>query len=110
PVTQVDANNKRITLADGSSLDYDRMLIATGATPFKPPIPGIDLPGVHNCWTMADARAIVEGAKPDTSVVLVGAGFIGCIILEALVMRRVRLTVVEKAPHRGQFALPNQPC
>ncbi|MES9939825.1 MAG: FAD-dependent oxidoreductase [Candidatus Thiodiazotropha sp. 6PLUC2] len=98
PVTQVDANNKRITLADGSSLDYDRLLIATGATPFKPPIPGIDLPGVHNCWTMADARAIVEGAKPDTSVVLVGAGFIGCIILEALVMRRVRLTVVEKAP------------
>lgn len=98
PVNQVDADNKRITLADGSGLEYDRLLIATGATPFKPPIPGIDLPGVHNCWTMADARAIVEGAKPDASVVLIGAGFIGCIILEALVMRRVRLTVVEKAP------------
>jgi NADPH-dependent 2,4-dienoyl-CoA reductase/sulfur reductase-like enzyme len=97
PVTQIDPRNKRVTLANGTELGYDRLLIATGATPIKPPIAGIDLPGVHNCWTMADARAIVQGAKPDTSVVLIGAGFIGCIILEALVMRRVRLTVVEKA-------------
>ena len=98
PVIRIDADNKQVILADGSVLGYDRLLLAAGATPFKPPIPGIDLPGVHNCWTMADARAIVLGAKPGTPVVLIGAGFIGCIILEALVTRQVRLTVVEKAP------------
>ncbi|MEJ2622696.1 MAG: FAD-dependent oxidoreductase [Candidatus Thiodiazotropha sp.] len=98
PVERVDPHSKQVVLANGSALDYDRLLIATGATPIKPPIPGIDLPGVHNCWTMADTRAIVERAKPGSSVVLVGAGFIGCIILEALVMREVNLTVVEKAP------------
>ncbi|MCG8487887.1 MAG: FAD-dependent oxidoreductase [Chromatiales bacterium] len=98
PVSRVDPQNRRVVLENGSELEYDRLMIATGATPLKPPIPGIDLPGVHNCWTMADTRAIVERAQPGSSVVLIGAGFIGCIILEALVMRKVNLTVVEKAP------------
>ncbi|MEW8050392.1 MAG: NAD(P)/FAD-dependent oxidoreductase, partial [Candidatus Thiodiazotropha sp.] len=95
-VTQVHPEQQRVTLADGSSLEYDRLLIATGATPLKPPIPGIDLDGIHNCWTLEDARAIVARAKPGSPVVLIGAGFIGCIILEALVERDVKLTVVEK--------------
>ncbi|MBV2092589.1 MAG: FAD-dependent oxidoreductase [Candidatus Thiodiazotropha sp. (ex Ctena orbiculata)] len=98
PVKRVDPQSRRVVLESGSEVEYDRLLIATGATPLKPPIPGIDLPGVHNCWTMADTRAIVERARPGSSVVLIGAGFIGCIILEALVMRQVKLTVVEKAP------------
>ncbi|MES9821336.1 MAG: FAD-dependent oxidoreductase [Candidatus Thiodiazotropha sp.] len=95
-VTQVHPEQHRVTLADGSSLEYDRLLIATGATPLKPPIPGIDLDGIHNCWTLEDARAIVARAKRGSPVVLIGAGFIGCIILEALVERDVKLTVVEK--------------
>ncbi|MES9970889.1 MAG: FAD-dependent oxidoreductase [Candidatus Thiodiazotropha sp.] len=95
-VTQVDPQQHRVTLSDGSSLEYDRLLIATGATPLKPPIPGIDLDGIHNCWTLADARAIVARAKAGSPVVLIGAGFIGCIILESLVERDVKLTVVEK--------------
>ncbi|MEW8702063.1 MAG: FAD-dependent oxidoreductase [Candidatus Thiodiazotropha sp.] len=95
-VTRVDPQQRSVTLADGNSLNYDRLLIASGATPLKPPIPGIDLDGVHNCWTLEDARAIVERAKPGSPVVLIGAGFIGCIILESLVERDVKLTVVEK--------------
>ncbi|MBT7713682.1 MAG: NAD(P)/FAD-dependent oxidoreductase [Deltaproteobacteria bacterium] len=95
-VTSVNTANKTVSLANNQSLDYDRLLIATGSTPIQAPIPGIDLPGIHNCWTLADARAIIEHAKPDTSVVLVGAGFIGCIILEALVKRGVHLTVIER--------------
>jgi len=95
-VTSVNPQDKTITLAQGDTLAYDRLLIATGASPIKLPIPGIDLPGVHNCWTLADARAIAACATPGASVVLVGAGFIGCIILEALVERGVQLTVVER--------------
>ena len=43
-------------IAGGSSLPYDRLLIATGVTPNRPPIPGIDLPNVLACWTLDDAR------------------------------------------------------
>jgi NAD(P)H-nitrite reductase large subunit len=95
-VIQVNPEHHSVTLSDGKTLTYDRLLIATGATPLKPPIPGIDLDGIHNCWTLEDARAIVARARPGSPVVLIGAGFIGCIILEALVEREVKLTVVEK--------------
>ncbi len=94
--TRIDPQQQTLQLAGGDTLKYDRCLIATGATPVKPPIPGIDLPGVHNCWTLDDARAIVERARPGAPVVLIGAGFIGCIILESLVNRNVTLSVVEK--------------
>ena len=86
-----------LTLAAGDRLSYDRLLIATGAQPVQPPVPGIDLPGVVNCWTLADARAIAGQAAPGARVVLMGAGFIGCIVLEALAARGVRLSVVEMA-------------
>jgi len=61
----------------------------------QPPVPGITSPGVHTCWTLPDARAIAARAQPGARVVQVGAGFIGCIIMEALAARGVELTVVE---------------
>ena len=94
-VDSVDAGARRVTLAGGAARAYDRLLIATGSTAVKPPIEGIDLAGVHNCWTLADARSIIARAQPGSDVVLMGAGFIGCIILEALAARKVKLTVVE---------------
>lgn len=94
-VSSVDTAGKKLALADGSSMSYDRLLIATGATPVKPPIGGIDMEAVYNCWTLADAHKIIDKAAPGSSVVLMGAGFIGCIILEALAARKVNLIVVE---------------
>ncbi len=94
-VDKVDPDSKQIVLADGSTRAYDKLLIATGSKPVSPPIPGLDLPQVHSCWTLEDARNIIKLAQPGASVVLIGAGFIGCIILEALVKRGVMLTVVE---------------
>jgi NADPH-dependent 2,4-dienoyl-CoA reductase/sulfur reductase-like enzyme len=61
----------------------------------RPPIPGVDLPEVQTCWTLEDARAIAAHAKPGARVLQLGAGFIGCIIMEALAKRGVELTVVE---------------
>ena len=95
-VTSVNPKQKSITLAGGDTLNYDRLLIATGASPIQLPIPGIDLTGIHPCWCLDDARAIAARATAGASVVLIGAGFIGCIIMEALVERGVRLTVVER--------------
>lgn len=92
---QVDPQKGAVTLQDGQTLDFDKLLVATGATPVTPPVPGLDLEGVHHCWTLEDARAIAARAKPGSNVVLMGAGFIGCIIMESLVERGVNLTVVE---------------
>lgn len=93
--TAVDTQARTVTLDDGSTLAFDRLLIATGSSPATPPIPGIKGPAVHSCWTLADAREIMKLAKPGARVLQMGAGFIGCIIMEALANRGVQLSVVE---------------
>ena len=94
-VTRVDASGKTVHLDNGQSMAFDKLLIATGSHPVRPPIAGMDLPGVHPCWTLQDARAIQALAKPGARVLQMGAGFIGCIIMEALAARGVKLSVVE---------------
>jgi len=91
----IDSNAKLVSLAGGDTVAYDKLLLATGATATKPPIPGIDLDAVYNCWSLADAHKIIDKAKPGSNVILMGAGFIGCIILESLAARNVNLTVIE---------------
>jgi NAD(P)H-nitrite reductase large subunit len=91
----LDAAARTVKLESGETLAYDRLLIATGSSPATPPIPGIDGPGVRACWTLADARAIMAQATPGARVLQMGAGFIGCIIMEALAARGVKLSVVE---------------
>jgi NAD(P)H-nitrite reductase large subunit len=94
-VSSIDAGAHRVILDDGSTRDYDKLLIATGSTPFTPPIPGRENPRVSSCWTLEDARKIIQLAAAGSNVVLIGAGFIGCIVLESLVKRGVNLTVIE---------------
>jgi NADPH-dependent 2,4-dienoyl-CoA reductase/sulfur reductase-like enzyme len=94
-VESVQAATKTIALRGGDTLTYDTLLVATGSHPVSPPIPGIQSEGVHTCWTLADARAIAERAKPGARVLQLGAGFIGCIIMESLASRGVKLSVVE---------------
>ena len=91
----VDIAIKSVALNTGKHLSYDRLLIATGSRPARPPIPGIDSAGVHPCWTLDDARKIMALARPGARVLQMGAGFIGCIIMEALKQRGVQLSVVE---------------
>lgn len=94
-VTSIDPAKQQLTLQSGQQKNYDRLLICTGSKPLSPPIEGIDLEGVHTCWTLEDARWIIKRADPGKKVLLMGAGFIGSIILEALAERKVDLTVVE---------------
>ena len=109
-VASVDGTAHQVTLEDGTAIAYDRLLIATGSSPALPPLPGIDGPNVATCWTLADARVIHERAQPGSHVALIGAGFIGSIILEALGLRGVKLSVIEQGdrmvprmmgPHAG---------
>jgi len=97
-IRQVSPTDSYITLDDGSRLKYDRLLLATGSHPLVPPIPGIDKEGVFPCWELEHAREIIKRAKTGAKVVLIGAGFIGCIILEALALRKLELAVIEMGP------------
>jgi len=88
---EIDRATKRVRvldLASGSEEDlpYDRLVIATGSIPNKPPIPGIDLPGVTSVSNLHSAIAVkdrISGGKVNRAVI-VGAGAIGCEMAEAL--------------------------
>ncbi|MEJ2575931.1 MAG: FAD-dependent oxidoreductase [Gammaproteobacteria bacterium] len=101
-VEGVDTTRRLLRLGDGSELGYDRLLIATGSSPVRPPISGLDLPGVLSCWTLEDAREIHRRAVAGSRVALIGAGFIGSIVLEAMAIRGCSLTVIE----RGERLVP----
>src|SRR6516225_3153440 len=90
-----------VELDDGSTLAYDRLLVATGSSPTRPPIPGTDVEGCVACWTLEDARAIAAKLKPGNKVVMMGAGFVAGVIMKPLVESSVRLSVI--AGRQGQI-------
>ncbi|MBM4000491.1 MAG: NAD(P)/FAD-dependent oxidoreductase [Planctomycetes bacterium] len=100
-VAAIDAAGKSVTLDDGNRIAFDQLLIATGSSPIIPSIPGADLPGVQPMWTLDHARRAIDllAKIQEPRVVLIGAGFIGFIILNALRKRGCRLTVIERESH-----------
>ena len=95
----VDAKAKNVTFANGEVVSYDKLVIATGATPFVPNVAGATLPGVFTVRTPDDAiglRAYVDENKCRSAVV-VGAGFIGLEIAENLLAMGLKVTVVDMA-------------
>jgi NADPH-dependent 2,4-dienoyl-CoA reductase/sulfur reductase-like enzyme/protein-tyrosine-phosphatase len=95
------AKQVRVTDATGADhqLGYDQLVIATGAVPVRPPIDGLDLPRVHVLHTMGDTftlhQALTSGAR---SAIIVGGGYIGLEMAEALTSRGLAVTLVELAP------------
>jgi NAD(P)H-nitrite reductase large subunit len=98
-VTKVDPKAKLVTLDDGKALPYDKLLLATGSRTVPPPLEGLDQEGISPCWTLAQARAIKSSLGEGKHVVLIGAGFIGSIILDAIGSQPLTLTVVEADTH-----------
>lgn len=99
--THAGPNGGKVDLDDGSTLDYDRLLVATGSSPTLPPIPGTELDGCVTCWTLEDARVIAAKLKPGTRVVMMGAGFVAGVIMKSLVESGVHLSVL--AGRQGQI-------
>ncbi len=95
---RLDTGTRTVTLDDGATVEYDDCLIATGSRAAKPSIPGANGPAVHCFWTLDEARAVIAGVTPGSRVVMVGAGFIAFTILNAILSRGAKLTVVEVAP------------
>ncbi len=103
-VTQIDPINKQVTVANletGESMveSYDKLVLATGSSPLVPSLPGLDDPDVMTLWTIPDMDKIK--AKVDAGIkhaVVVGGGFIGLEVVENLVERGVKVTLVEMLP------------
>lgn len=93
-VTALSVATKTLTLSDGSTLGYGALLLATGASPVQPSIPGAELGHVHTLRTLADSRAIIAQSATAKSAVVIGAGFIGLEVAAALRTRGVEVTVV----------------
>jgi 3-phenylpropionate/trans-cinnamate dioxygenase ferredoxin reductase subunit len=94
---RVDVAGRSVELAEGERIAFDSLLIATGCRNRKFPLPGLDLPGVHDLRRLPDSDAIKAAAVPGARAVLVGMGFIGAEVAASLRSRGVDVTVVEFA-------------
>ncbi|MFM9372512.1 FAD-dependent oxidoreductase [Streptomyces sp. Da 82-17] len=102
-VTEIDVRGRRVRARDLDSdaeswTAYDKLVIATGARPVRPDLPGIDAPGVHGVQTLEDGQALLDTLRHTRGdrAVVVGAGYIGVEMAEALVNRGYRVTVVNR--------------
>jgi NADPH-dependent 2,4-dienoyl-CoA reductase/sulfur reductase-like enzyme/nitrite reductase/ring-hydroxylating ferredoxin subunit len=97
-VTDIDTRGRAVALGDGARIDYDRLLLATGAEPVR--LPGMDAPRVHTLRNFADCQRIIAQAKTARRAVVVGASFIGLEVAASLRTRGIEIHVVapEKRP------------
>jgi NAD(P)H-nitrite reductase large subunit len=95
---KLDTTANTCTLDDGTTVEYDDCLIATGSSAVKAPVPGAERPGVHSFWTLEQCRRLIADIRPGSHVVMVGAGFIAFTILNSILALGARLTIVEIAP------------
>jgi NADPH-dependent 2,4-dienoyl-CoA reductase/sulfur reductase-like enzyme/nitrite reductase/ring-hydroxylating ferredoxin subunit len=93
-VTSIDVRGRNVVLANGGSLAFDRLLLATGAEPVRLKIPGADQPHVHTLRTLADSRAIIAAADGAKRALVIGASFIGLEAAASLRARNLEVHVV----------------
>jgi 3-phenylpropionate/trans-cinnamate dioxygenase ferredoxin reductase subunit len=91
----VDAVEHRVALADGRVLSYDRLLLATGAVPRRPPIAGIER--AHTLRTLADADTLLAAFAGGGTVAVIGAGWIGCEVAAAARSHAAEVVLIEHA-------------
>lgn len=103
-VVKIDRARRLVIADDGTVAHYDRLLIATGSTPFMPPMPGSTLKGVIGYRDIADTQLMIHSAKTQTHAVIIGGGLLGLEAANGLKMRGMNVTVV----HIGKWLLERQ--
>lgn len=103
-VTKILPEKKQIVVLDLKTqeeftVDYDKLVIATGASPIIPPIKNVNLKNVFTLRTMEDGINIKEIALRSKHATIVGGGYIGIELLEAFVKHKLKVTMIEFAPH-----------
>lgn len=104
-VTAVNAAAHTLSLPDGTTVGYDKLLLATGSASRRPPIPGSGAAGVHYLRTIDDAATLSAALNPGATLAIVGAGWIGMEVAAGARGRDVNVTVVEAAHLPLQAAL-----
>ncbi len=104
PAVELDPAGQRLGLASGETLAYDRLLLATGAEAFRPPIPGADLAGVFTLRSAADVERIRTRAEEANAALVIGGGWLGLEAARALRSHGLSVTVLERSP----WLLPRQ--
>jgi apoptosis-inducing factor 3 len=97
-VKEINPQKHEVTLGDGRSIPFDKLLLATGAEPIRLDIPGADQAHVHLLRSLSDSRAIIAKAKTARRAVVIGASFIGLEVAAALRAREIEVHAV--APER----------
>lgn len=96
--TAIETFAHRVTLDDGNTLDYSALVLATGSSSRRPPIPGADAQGVHFLRTIEESDALLEALTAGSRLAVVGGGWIGLEVAASARQRGVEVTVVESAP------------
>ena len=94
---KIDPEKKNVALSDGSTIGYDKLLVATGSSPLVPPAEGLDTVPYHTFMTMDSALALEKELSPEKRVLVVGAGLIGLKCVEGILDRVGSVTVVDLA-------------
>lgn len=97
-VSAIDTGRKELSLASGSVVKWDKLIIATGSYNFVPPIAGVDGDGVYSIRSLDDARKVASAAKKSRSAVVVGGGVLGLETAWEFVKYKLNVTVVEAMP------------
>ena len=106
PVAHVHLRDKRVALQSGRSLEYGKLLVATGAAPRSLAIPGHELAGVHVLRTFEDAAGLSSAVSEARNVVVVGGGFIGLETAASVRGRGIKVTVLERCPRLMSRGVP----
>src|SRR6266536_910367 len=94
PALAIKPDVQEVMLADGETVGYQRLLLATGGRPRALGVPGESMPGIYQLRTLAEAERLKEAAGASTSVVVIGAGFIGLEVAASLAERGLTVTVL----------------
>jgi nitrite reductase (NADH) large subunit len=96
--TAIDRAARTVALADGTSLPYDKLLLATGSKPLAPPVPGLAFPNVRAFRDIADAQAMIAAASAGGRAVVIGGGLLGLEAAWGLKRRGMAVALVHLMP------------
>lgn len=94
-VVRIDTAQKEVELESGQKIEYDKLIIATGARSNVPPIKGVDLPGVYSLRSLDDALKLKEAMKTAARAVVIGGGVLGLEAVEEMINSGIKVAVVE---------------
>ncbi len=107
-VRQIEVDKQRVRLESGVLIPFDRLLIATGAHPVKPPVQNLAGPGVHHLWTLQDAQKLDSLLYPGKRALILGSGFVALQAAWAAIKRGLDVTLFELMPRIMPRVLDDQ--